>query len=192
MIKRNYICDHIGCNRVFNAPNHLKQHKERKHIKKANNFDYLSCNNQVDVNVDVDFEIDESDTEEICNINFIIPPIILNNPTLESLIPDIGLNINNPDFLHNDEPISIYSNYQEKILSNFKYNKNILHLDIDTLEQFLEAILDPTIFEEILIKHVGYVQLYDLNFSESVGQNVLKFSNLRDHFQNNGELLLIS
>jgi hypothetical protein len=116
MIKRNYIFDHIGCNRVFNAPNYLKQHKDKNHVNKVNNFDYLSCYNQ---DVDVDFEIDESDTEEICYFNFIIPPIILTNPALESSIPDIGLNINNPDFF-NDKSISIYSNYQEKILSNFK------------------------------------------------------------------------
>ena len=41
------------------------------------------------------------------------------------------------------------------------------------MEQYHKAIEDPTIFEEILVKHVGYVQLYNSNLSISDGQNML-------------------
>jgi len=41
------------------------------------------------------------------------------------------------------------------------------------LEEFHGAIINPTNFDTILVKHVGYIKLYDLNLSESEGQKVL-------------------
>ena len=68
-------------------------------------------------------------------------------------------------------------------------------MEITYLEEYHDAIIHPTIFDIILVKRVGYTQLYDLDLSESVGQNVLGaifFSFLLDHLLVNEELSQIS
>jgi len=168
-MKKNFMCDFIGCNRVFNQSNHLNQHKQKFHISNASKYRVSKI---IDEEQDVDWEFDGESVEEILN-NFTLPPIILQNPNLETSIVVIDININNPDFFINDKPISIYSNFQEQCLSRLNYNKNILNIEINSLEEFHNAIINPTIFDTILVKHVGYIKLYDLNLSESGGQKLL-------------------
>ena len=175
-MNRKFICDFLGCNRVFNQINHLKQHKERLHYAKDT---IKLITNKVSNFEDVDFDSLECDGSEEEILNFTLPPIILNNQTLENSIMDINININinNPDFFHGDKPISIYYNFQKEWLEKLSYNKNILYMEINSLKEYHDAINDPTIFETILMKNVGYIKLYDLNLSESEGQRVLEIMN---------------
>jgi len=114
----------------------------------------------------------------------------LQNPKLETSIVDIDINVNNPYFFVNDKPISIYSYFQEQRLSRLNYKKNILSIETNSLGEFHNAIINPSIFDTILVKNAGYIKLYDLNLSESEGQKVLdkvNFFFLLDQFLANEE-----
>jgi len=93
----------------------------------------------------------------------------LQNPEFVDSIVDINININNPDFFHDDKPISTYYHLQVQSLNILNYNKSILSMESTSLEEYHDAITDPTMFDTILVKRVGYTQLYDLDLSESVG-----------------------
>jgi hypothetical protein len=178
MKKRNFICDFNGCNRVYTQSNHLKQHKNKLHFANSSRNDEFTkiIKDKQDNDIDLDWEhelYEEENPEENVLINYTLPPIILQNPEMEDSIVDINININNPDFFHGDTPISIYSHFQEQCLTKLNYNKNILNIEINSLEEYHDAIVYPTIFETILVKHVGYSMLYDLGLSESEGQKVL-------------------
>ena len=91
---KNFICDFIGCNRVFSQINHLKQHKEKLHVSNSYYKDQISRILEAKEELDVDWE-EQCDGEIE---DFILPTIILRNPELENSIVDINVNINNPDF----------------------------------------------------------------------------------------------